>query len=256
MSSSPPLAEKEAAPAPAASSRTPAEAIIERIVGHTSDIRSLFLRPVNGQRLIFKPGQFLSLLLPVEGEILTRPYSIASNPEGGDLLEICFNLVPGGRGSHYLFSLGVGAKVRFTGPWGTFLLEQPPAAECVFVAEGTGIAPIRPMIRRALAYDGQFPLRLLYGADREQELLYRNELEGCRHQYPNFFFEVILRSPIETWPGLRGSLMEHVAQRYVIQDNDRTRHFYICGVGMPVLQLRDVLRSAGYQRRAVLYEKW
>ena len=39
-------------------------------------------------------------------------------------------------------------------------------------------------------------------------------------------------------------------------DADRGRHFYICGVGMPVTQLRDLLRGAGYQRRAVQYEKW
>src|SRR5581483_1923264 len=149
-------------------SRTVSAAVIEHIVEHTPDTRSLFLRLIGGQRLSFIPGQFLSLQLPVDGKTLTRPYSIASNPEDAGPLEICLNLVPGGQGSHYLFSLVVGDKVNFTGPWGTFVLNDPPAAESVFLAGGVGIVPIRPMIRRALAYNNRLPVRLLYHADCEQ----------------------------------------------------------------------------------------
>ena len=86
-------------------SRKASEAIIERIVEHTSDTRSFFLRPCHDRRLSFIPGQFFSLQLPVDGKMLTRPYSIASNPEDDGPLEICLNLVPGGQGSKYLFSL-------------------------------------------------------------------------------------------------------------------------------------------------------
>ncbi|MBI3303421.1 MAG: FAD-dependent oxidoreductase [Deltaproteobacteria bacterium] len=227
------------------------EAAIERIVEHTPDTRSFFLRLPDGQRLAFKPGQFISLLLPVAGEILTRPYSIASSPEDGDLLEICLDLVPGGPGSHYLFARDVGETLSFTGPWGTFVLDQPPQAECVFIANGTGIAPIRPMIRRALASGPRPPLRLLYGAPREWALLYRAEWEDWAQSRPWFVFDPLLSDPPGGWSGLHGSLMEQVERRYVSQDSDRSRHFYICGVGGQVTQLRDLLRRAGYQRRAV-----
>lgn len=231
-------------------------AVLERIVQHTADTRSLFLRPANGQRILFQPGQFLSLLLPVDGETLTRPYSIASHPEDGALLEICLNEVPGGKGSHHLFSLTPGAQINFTGPWGTFRLDQPPAAECIFLADGTGIAPIRPMIRQALGSESQFPMRLLYSAEDESHLLYRTEFTEWAQLDPRFVFEPILRVPPSGWPGLRGTLMEHAEARYVSGDADRSRHFYICGVGMLVTQLRDLLRGVGYQRRAVQYEKW
>jgi ferredoxin-NADP reductase len=231
-------------------------AVLERIVQHTADTRSLFLRPVSGQRILFRPGQFLSLLLPVDGETLTRPYSIASNPEDGDLLEICLNEVPGGPGSHYLFSLAIGAQINFTGPWGTFKIDSPPVAECVFVAEGTGIAPIRPMIRRVLESGPRFPVHLLYYAEDEEHLLYREEFFAWARRHPRFVFEPILPTPPDGWRGLRGTLLEHVEARYVRGDADRGRHFYVCGVGMLVTQLRDLLRGAGYQRRAVQYEKW
>ena len=236
--------------------RVPYEATIEHVFEHASDTRSFFLRLPEGRRLAFKPGQFISLLLPVAGETLIRPYSIASSPEEGGLLEICLNLVPNGPGSHYLFARNLGDVLRFTGPWGTFVLDQPPEAECVLIADGTGIAPIRPMIRRALASGLRSPLRLLYSAPRECDLLYREEWEAWAREYQWFDFEPLLSNPPAGWSGLQGSLFEQVERRYVSLDSDRSRHFYICGVGQQVTQLRDLLRRAGYQRRAVQYEKW
>jgi ferredoxin-NADP reductase len=238
------------------SSRVTYEATIERICQHNVDTRSFFLRLPSDQCLTWKPGQFLSLLLPIAGETLIRPYSLASSPEEGNLLEICLNLVPDGPGSHYLFARTVGETLRFTGPWGTFVFDQPPQAECVFIADGTGIAPIRPMIRRAIAGESGPPLQLLYSAVHEFGLLYRQEWEAYVQACPRFSFTPLLNNPASGWSGLQGSLVEYVERRYVSGDRDRSRHLYICGVGQQVTQLRDLLRHAGYQRRAVQYEKW
>src|SRR5437870_13715101 len=109
---------------------------LAQVVDHGTDTRSFFLRLPAA--LDFRPGQFISCLLPVGGETLIRPYSIASSPEEDDL-EICLNLVPGGLGSPYLLGLPAGAEVRFTGPWGTFVLDHAPEAEAIFVADGTAI---------------------------------------------------------------------------------------------------------------------
>lgn len=222
------------------------EATIERIVDMAPDTRSFFLRLPAAPRFAFTPGQFISCLLPVGGETLIRPYSIASDPEDTGRLEICLNLVPDGPGSHYLFGLSIGAPVRFTGPWGIFTLEQQPAAECVFIADGTGIAPIRPMLRRALATHATHPLRLHYAAPDGAHLLYAAEFEAAANAQPRFTFSPLIGQP----------LAESIVQRYVAGDEDRSRRFYICGVGDIVPRLRDLLRGAGYERRAVQYEKW
>jgi ferredoxin-NADP reductase len=220
------------------------EATIERIDEIAPETRSFVLGLPPAPHFTFRPGQFISCLLPIGGELI-RPYSIASDPEDSSRLEICLNLVPNGPGSHYLFSLAVGATVRFTGPWGTFILDGAPAAECVFIAEGTGIAPIRPMLRRALA-GATHPVRLHYSAPSAGHLLYAQEFEAAGRTHEGFAFA----------PLLGGSLSEDIARRYVSGDDDRTRRFYICGVGDIVPQLRDLLRRSGYERRAVQYEKW
>jgi ferredoxin-NADP reductase len=221
------------------------EATIARIVERAPDTRSFFLRLSARQRFTFTPGQFVSCLLPIDQQTMIRPYSLASSPEEPEL-EICLNRVPGGPGSAYLFGLGVGATLHFTGPWGTFTLAQPPDAACVFIADGTGIAPIRPMLRRALASQSVHPLRLHYAAASQAHLLYADEFEAATRTHPGFTFCPLLAAP----------LVEEVERRYVHDDQDRSRHFYICGVGDIVPQLRDLLRGSGYERRAVQYEKW
>jgi len=217
---------------------------LEEIVEHGADTRSLFLGlPV---AFDFRPGQFISCRLPVGGETLTRPYSIASSPEDARRLEIVLNLVPGGPGSHYLFGLSVGTRVHFTGPWGSFVLDRAPEAETVFIPDGTGIAPIRPMLRRALATATGRPLRLLAGAAARERVLYRAELDALARECPSFAWEHV--SSVE--------LADEVRRRWVERGTGRSRHFFICGVGAIVPAVRDLLRQAGYERRAVQYEKW
>ena len=208
------------------------------VVEHAADTRSLFLVADDGEPLAFRAGQFLSCLVPIGGDLLTRPYSIASAP-GEPRLELLLNLDPGGPGSHRLFQLRVGDTLRFTGPWGTFTIDDPPAVETVFVAEQTGIAPIRSILLDLVRRPQRPPLRLLYGTTLA---IYRDELAAL----PGLTLDIVAPERV----------FDEAAHRYVEVDRDRTRHIFICGVGAPVLALRDRLRAAGYPRRAVQYERW
>ena len=220
------------------------EGRLERVVEHGEQTRSFFLRLATP--LAFRPGQFISCLLPVGSERLIRPYSIASSPEEPRTLEIVLNLVPGGPGSHYLFGLPFGAAVRFTGPWGSFVLERAPEAETIFIADGTGIAPIRPMLHRALASGPTHPVSLLHAAPSDVRPLYRGEFLALAREHTGFSVAYVESR----------NLVAEVSRRWIEADADRTRRFFICGVGAIVPSLRDALRRAGYERRAVQYEKW
>lgn len=229
---------------------------IERIFDHNPDTRSLFLRLVDGPPFRFIPGQFISISISLADETRTRPYTIASSPEDGEPLEVCFNRVPGGRGVDYLFERRPGDELVFSGPFGLFALDQPPDAELIFVAVGTGIAPVRPMIRRLLSCGFRRGFHLLYGAHDETHLLYRGELERWARECPDFHLE------LTTSPAKSGSdeiydrVYAIVEQRWVRADAARARNFYICGVGPGVLRIRDLLRGSGYERRSVKYEQW
>lgn len=240
-------------PASAAGQRPVYSARIERVFDHAADTRSLFLRVQSSQGFRFVPGQFISISIPLRDETRVRPYTIATSPEDGQPLEIVFNLVPGGEGVRYLFDRKVGEVLNFTGPFGTFTMERPPAAEVVFIAVATSIAPIRVMLVRALAHPSHPPLNLLYAADSADHLLYRRQVEEWARNDPRLSLETLIGAPPAD---LDARLFEQVERRWVKADGDRTRHFYICGVGKGILRLRDLLRGAGYERRAVHYELW
>ena len=200
---------------------------------------------------VFAPGMFISIAMPLAGETRIRPYTIASKPEAGEPFELVFNRVPAGAGSEWLFARQVGQEFDFTGPFGAFVLDRTPSSPTVFIAEGTGIAPIRPMLDRALANPSNHPIELLYVVERSDHLLYRDELDALAERHPRFHFEARV-CPDSLWQ----VVSKEVRRRWVEADRNRSRHFYICGVGAGVIELRDILRAAGYERRSVHYEKW
>jgi ferredoxin-NADP reductase len=231
-------------------------ATIDRVVEHAADTRSLFLRLPDRAAFDFTPGQFISVAIPLPNENRVRPYTLASSPEDNGPLEIVFNLVQGGAGSEYLFQRKPGDQLSFTGPFGLFTLDRAPEIETIFAADATAIAPIRPMLRRALAAPSAAPLKLFHAAGTRAELLYAPEFEAAAARCGNFAFEPILADPPPGWARRRGRLFDHLRELFVDGDDRRDRAFYLCGVGQGVIDLRDLLRKSGYARRAVQYERW
>src|SRR5271156_1711870 len=239
-------------PSAPAARRTTLIARVERIFDHAADTRSLFLSLTGGKHLRFVPGQFISITIPLSNETRSRPYSIASDPEERGSFEICFNRVEGGHGVAWLFERQVGELLDFSGPFGAFTIDRAPAPQLCFIAEGTAIAPIRPMLKRALASSPAPKIHLIYAAPDRDHVLYAAELDALARITPNFSCEIVI-APTEQ---IYDRLFEMAQARWVTDDADRTRHFYVCGVGPGVIRLRDLLRSAGYERRSVHYEQW
>ena len=230
-----------------ADARSTYVSVVDCIVDHNDDTRSIFLRIRSASAFKWAPGQFISILIPLGDETRRRAYSIASFEE--DLLEICFNQVPGGRGVGWLFERAPGDAVEFMGPFGNFTLDASPQVETIFIAEGTAIAPILPMLRHAQEAS-HAPMSLLYAASDRAHILYRDELASLASRDPNFGFETLVADNIYE------RLHDEVNRRWVLVDTNRARQFYICGVGKGVVRIRDLLRGSGYERRAVHYEQW
>src|SRR5258708_22079352 len=131
--------------------RSTLNARVENIFDHASDTRSIFLSLTSGKHLRFAPGQFISITIPLGDETRSRPYSIASDPDDRGPFEICFNRVKGGRGVEWLFERRVRDTLDFSRPFGAFTLDPEPDSEKGFIAEGTAIRPIRPMLKPVLA---------------------------------------------------------------------------------------------------------
>jgi ferredoxin-NADP reductase len=203
----------------------------------------------------FTPGQFISVIEPVNGKEITRAYSIAS-PRGGNRFSLCLNHVPDGIVSTYLFKLNPGDEVSIHEPIGYFTLRHP-GRRAVFVATGTGIAPFRSMLLDHLPKT-QPRITLLFGVRYEAGLLYREEFEQLAAHYSSFRFMPTVTRPSESWNGLTGRVQQHLDEALALRTPDEIFNVdvYICGLKEMVDDVRAELKKRGFDRKQIIYEKY
>jgi ferredoxin-NADP reductase len=215
------------------------------------EVRHFVFEVPEAAEFSFIPGQWVSCEETVNGEPITRAYSIASPPHG-NRFDLCLNRVQNGHLSPYLFGMRPGDSIEMRGPFGTFIFREPPA-DSVLVATGTGIAPFRSMLPARLSKDSSHKITLLFGVRHEHSLLYRDEFESLARQHANFRFWPTLTRPEPGWKGRTGRLQQHLAE---IVDPRRELDVYICGLREMVDEVRTMLRNLGFDRKRMVYEKY
>ncbi len=149
----------------------------------------IVLQPL-GPRIHFAPGQWISLHLPIGPRPpLVRAYSLALPEAPSGELVLCTDLVPGGRGSTYLHQLAVGTELTIAGPFGNFILPEPPPSQLLLAARFTGIVPLRCILRQLAARGWPVSATtLVYSAATPQALVYHAELTALAENEPGFTY--------------------------------------------------------------------
>jgi NAD(P)H-flavin reductase len=193
-----------------------------------------------GAPLAFEAGQWVSVILPGQPR---RSYSIASPPDGTGRFDLAVTFVEGGPVSTHLHAAPVGEELELGGPQGFFAREKTRPA--LFVGTGTGVAPLRAMLRDALAQGETRSLWLLFGIRDEGDILYREELDTLAKAHANVRVFYTLSRAHENWPGLRGYVQAHVEKlwRELEGRGEGAPHAYVCGLHRMVGSVRDLLRK-------------
>jgi ferredoxin-NADP reductase len=211
-------------------------------------------------RFAFVAGQWLSLKAnKPDGEEITRAYSIASPPEESNRFALCLNRVQDGFMSNYLCDMKEGAEISCQGPFGNFIL-RPPMRDTLFIATGTGIAPVRSMLHWLFEspHAGEprhhgTQLWLVFGSRTETDIYYHDEFLRLAEHHPNFHYLPTLSRGGPEWRGLRGYVQDHV--REVIAHRT-DMHAYICGLKKMITANRDLLKGLGWDRKQIMYEAY
>ena len=208
------------------------------------------------RRFGFVAGQWLSFKQSKpDAEELTRAYSIASPPGEDPRFALCLNRVQDGFMSNFLCDMKAGDEIACQGPFGDFIL-HPPMRDTLFIATGTGIAPFRSMLHWLLADASRHQekhLWLLFGNRYEKDIYYHNEFLGLASQHSNFHYLPTLSRGSYEWQGLRGYVQEHVPG---IVEGRLDMHAYICGLDKMVKANRELLKSMGWDKKSIRYEKY
>ncbi|MFQ5588319.1 MAG: FAD-binding oxidoreductase [Nitrospiria bacterium] len=222
----------------------------------THDVKEIALEMIDPPRLVFQAGQYIAIEItemkdgrPRQNN---RPYSIASPPEEDSVIKLCVNLVAGGPGSTYLHGLRIGEEVPFLYPFGYFTIKRDAPA-FLFVATGTGIAPVYAMILHLLNRGSQRPMTLYWGLRSERDLYYQEAFAILSKQHPFFRCVTTLSQPAPDWPGARGRVTAHLAG---VVEETTGLEAYLCGNMAMIREVRTMLLEQGMDKKAIHFEKF
>lgn len=156
----------------------------------THDIVRLRLRIESGGPFTFSAGQFAKVTFGFAPDH-PRDYSMANMPSE-DELEFHLRRVPGGVSAQVPERVGVGDSVRVSGPYGTSYLRAKHDGAMLAIAGGSGMAPIRSIVRAALAGGMTRPIHLYFGVRAERDVYGEEELLALQQRHPNLRVQVVL----------------------------------------------------------------
>lgn len=234
------------------------EVEVVEIVDLNYDTRKIRLDLIEPEEIEFTPGQYIQLEIPPYGktpEPVYRAYSIASPQPQKDEIELIIRLAPGGICTTYIFELlEEGEHLNMNGPYGEFYLRDSDR-EIIFVAGGTGIAPILSILDQMAREDIQRDATLFYGANEMRDFYLQDALREYQEKIPNFTYVPVLAQPKEEneWEGATGLVTEPLEER--IEDAS-TQEFYLCGSPGMIDAVIDTLEPQGLTEDRTFYDKF
>jgi CDP-4-dehydro-6-deoxyglucose reductase len=199
---------------------------VQKLERLADDVMVIYLRLPANERLQFLAGQYIEFLLK-DGS--RRSFSMGNAPHDDELIQLHVRHVAGGQFTDHVFGKMKERDIlRFEGPLGTFFLREDSQKPIVFVASGTGFAPIKSVIEHALHKNIARPMVLYWGGRRPKDLY----MDALARQWPIKYVPVISEAlPEDRWTGRTGFV-----HRAVIEDfPDLSAHqVYACGVPVMV----------------------
>jgi ferredoxin-NADP reductase len=208
---------------------------------------------LNGQRFDYAAGQ--AVFIGPHGVDKRKPYSIAAAPEDAardGWIELLVGLEATGQSGPSL-PLDLGTLVDVEGPTGTFTFpDQPIEQRFVFIAGGTGIAPLRAMLRHALLVPHR-NIGLLYSVRTADDFAYQDELQQLARERRIELRQTVTRDATATWPGPRGRIGRAELQPLI---HDPATLCFICGPRTLVDEMPPLLEELGVPRTRIKVEEW
>jgi Na+-transporting NADH:ubiquinone oxidoreductase subunit F len=234
------------------------EVEVAEIIDLNYDTRKIRLDLIDPEEIEFTPGQYIQLEVPPYGktpEPVYRAYSIASPRPQKDQIELIIRRAPGGICTTYIFELlEEGEHLNMNGPYGEFYLRDTDR-EIIFVAGGTGIAPILSILDQMAREEIERKATLFYGANEMRDFYLQDELKTYEDKIPNFTYVPVLAQPKpeDEWEGETGLVTEPLDDR--IEDASQ-QEFYLCGSPGMIDAIIDALEPEGLTEDRTFYDKF
>lgn len=207
---------------------------VEKLERIAPEVMIISLKLPANQRLQFLAGQYIDILLK-DGK--RRSFSLANAPHDDEVLQIHARNYPGGLFAEHVFTtMKIKEILRFRGPLGSFFLrDTPPEVPIIFLASGTGFAPIKSIFEHVFyqesskdAHQNRHSMTLYWGVRNKSDLYLLDLIAHWQQRHNNFTFIPVLSDalPEDNWNGRTGFVHEAVLQDYATLENHQV---YACG---------------------------
>jgi ferredoxin-NADP reductase/pSer/pThr/pTyr-binding forkhead associated (FHA) protein/ferredoxin len=227
------------------------------VIDETHDVKTFRFVADPPVLFTYQPGQFVTLDLEINGEEVSRSYSISSTPSRPYILEITVKRlmsppgsnseIPPGLVSNWLYeNVVIGSKIKLNGPRGKFTCFKNPSQKLLFISAGVGITPIMSMSRWLLDIGSHCDLIFFHCARTPSDIIFLQELELMSARYPNFHLaaSTTRKEPGRTWLGLTGRLDATMLQ--VVAPDFNERSVYVCGPTTFMKSVKQMLQSLNF----------
>ncbi|PTW59839.1 ferredoxin-NADP reductase [Breoghania corrubedonensis] len=221
--------------------------VCRQVREETHDVKTFVFSARYPCQFRFRPGQFLTFDLPLEGGMIQRCYTISASAARPFRATITVKRVPRGPGSNWLHdNLKPGSEIRAVGPMGEFVPDLFSEKKWLLLSAGSGITPLMSMARTAADLGDDRDIIFLHAARSPRDIIFRQELDMMARQQEGMRLALICESLSEekSWPGLTGRL-SNVMLQLIAPDLDE-REVYCCGPEPFMEAVRVMLVELGY----------
>ena len=226
---------------------------VRQITRATPRIRILNL-DLRSVQFAFTAGQ--AVMLGLSGSPLRKPYSIASAPwevAKSGIMQVLVQVEDSGGLDPHLELASPGTLLDLEGPFGTFGLPERVERPLLFVAGGTGIAPLRSMLIEHLSRPTRHPAALIYSARSVDEFAFRPELNALESAQRISCYFTVTREEKPDWQGRRGRISNELLKEALPSTDSMC---LVCGPPQLVSDARALLTSLGVDETLILVEKY
>lgn len=226
---------------------------IRQITRATPRIRILSL-DLHSTEFSFTAGQ--AVMLGLSGSRLRKPYSIASAPwevAKSGIMQVLVQVEDSGGLDPHLELAAPGTTLDLEGPFGSFGLPERVEHPLLFLAGGTGIAPLRSMLIEHVSQPARLPAALVYSARSVDEFAFRPELAALESAGRIATYYTVTREERADWPGRRGRISEALLSEALPSADSIC---LVCGPPHLVEDARVLLKNLGVSEARILVEKY
>lgn len=215
-------------------------------VSETPDTYTLYFE--SEEAVPYLPGQYLILLLPIDGDHLRKAYSLSSSPVTDHHLSITVKRTTESASLHYLLEeLQEGDQIGYIPPHGEFTahLHEAQIKHYLFLVAGIGVSAVISMLKSILEVEPNSLISLWYGSKTEEDIIFKEELLSLRRKYePRLVIYFSLTQPSEGWNGPVGRLNKEKVYElisYLFMSDDNRKAYYICGPSEMMAEAQEAL---------------